>query len=446
MNLETPLNDDTFMTTCPLCGKDPLCGGMGMVKFNVPVGDSRFGKLFRCPNNPPEHDMNFQSRLRDLGNMNALIDKTFESFQFRDLGYSAKEENTLAVVFRNAMEFASYPKGWIVLEGKYGSGKTHLAAAIANARLAQGEQVIFITVPDLLDYLRSAYAPNAEDTYDSLFDKVKNAYLLILDDLGAENPSQWAQEKLFQLLNHRYVNRMPTVITTNVELEQLDGRIRSRMVDPDLSSFHKLHVPDYRRTIENKDRLEIQADLSLYKHMSFDTFLIAKVTPEEALKLENALYSAKEFATKIPPKWLYLVGNYGTGKTHLAIAIAQECRRNGVDVKFITIPDLLDYLRETFHPSSSAKFNDRFDSVKNSGVLILDDFSMINASSWAKEKLFQILDYRYVRRLPTVVTSHIDVKDQEERIRTRFMDDDVCKVRALPGESYSTRRRDPKRR
>lgn len=293
MNLEIPLND-TPMTTCPLCGKAPLCGGMGMIKYNVPVGDSHFGKVYRCPNNPPNEDVNLQNRLRNLGNMSAFVDKHFENFQFQGfINYSLEEEEALTKAFKKAVDFATYPQGWLVLEGKYGSGKTHLSAAIANVRLAQGEQVVFITVPDLLDYLRSAYAPNAEDTYDSLFDRVKNAYLLILDDLGAENPSQWAQEKLFQLLNHRYVNRMPTVITTNVELDRIDGRIRSRMVDPDLCSFHKLNVPDYRRALENRNQTAIQTDLNRYKHMRFETFLLQGVIGEERKKFTRCPFRCK---------------------------------------------------------------------------------------------------------------------------------------------------------
>ena len=439
MNLEIPSNDPP-MSHCPLCGKEPLCGGMGMIKYSVPVGDPRFGKVFRCPNNPPNEDINLQNRLRNLGNMSAFVDKTFESFQFQGLGYSEEEENTLAVVFRKALDFASYPQGWLVLEGKYGSGKTHLAAAIANTRLGQGEQVVFITVPDLLDYLRSAYAPNAEDTYDALFDRVKNAYLLILDDLGAENPSQWAQEKLFQLLNHRYVNRMPTVITTNVELDRIDGRIRSRMVDPDLCSFHRLNVPDYRRAIENRNQTAIQTDLSRYKHMRFETFSLQGVSPDERTTLESALYTAQRFAQS-PNGWLYLSGKFGTGKTHLAVAIAHQCREHGIDVTFITTPDLLDYLRETFHPTSPVRFDERFQAVKNAQVLIIDSFDMTNASTWAKEKIFQVMDYRYISQLPTVITSAVGIAQQEERIRTRLMDDRLCRIEILAGEAYTTRRR-----
>lgn len=443
MNLETPSNDvadDAPPPVCPLCGKDPICGGMGMIKFHVPVGDPRFGKVFRCPNNPPHEDLHLQNRLRDLGNLSAFVDKRFDNFEVRNLGYTPEEEASLAVVFHKAWDFANAPRGWLVLEGKYGSGKTHLAAAIANMRLAQGEQVVFVTVPDLLDYLRSAYAPNAEETYDSMFDKVKNAYLLILDDLGAENPSGWAQEKLFQLINHRYIHRMPTVITTNVELDRLDGRIRSRMVDPELSSYQKLNVPDYRRVLENKSRVEIQTDLSRYQHMRFDSFELDQSSDENLRYQREALYTAQEFARN-PNGWLCLMGKHGTGKTHLAVAIAHVCRESGVDVTFITSPDLLDYLRETFHPNSATRFGERFDIIKNTQVLILDDLNMTHASGWAKEKLFQILDYRYISQLPTVITSALSIQQQDERLRTRLMDDRLCRIEILAGEAYSTRRR-----
>jgi DNA replication protein DnaC len=60
---------------------------------------------------------------------------------------------------------------------------------------------------------------------------VKSAALLVLDDLGTESATAWAREKLYQLFNHRYNARLPTVITTAVPIEQLDPRLASRMLD-----------------------------------------------------------------------------------------------------------------------------------------------------------------------------------------------------------------------
>jgi DNA replication protein DnaC len=134
-----------------------------------------------------------------------------------------------------ALAYAERPSGWLVLLGSYGCGKTHLAVAIAHERLAAGERVVFLTVPDLLDHLRAAFAPNAPTTYDELFARVREVELLVLDDLGAEHRTPWANEKLFQLLNHRYNAMLPTVITSNrMALEGIDHRIVSRLHDREL--------------------------------------------------------------------------------------------------------------------------------------------------------------------------------------------------------------------
>jgi DNA replication protein DnaC len=66
-----------------------------------------------------------------------------------------------------------------------------------------------------------------------------------LDDLGTQNATPWAQEKLFQIINHRYVNRLPTVVTTNVDLQSIDGRISSRLKDDTLVQKVRITAPDY---------------------------------------------------------------------------------------------------------------------------------------------------------------------------------------------------------
>ena len=75
-----------------------------------------------------------------------------------------------------------------MLEGPYGCGKTHLAAAIGNQRLAHGDMVLFITTPDLLDHLRSTYGPSSEIGYDEMFDRIRGAHLLISRRSGGRKP------------------------------------------------------------------------------------------------------------------------------------------------------------------------------------------------------------------------------------------------------------------
>jgi DNA replication protein DnaC len=85
---------------------------------------------------------------------------------------------------------------------------------------------------------------------------VRESGLLVLDDLGAENATAWATEKLFQLINYRYNYRMPTVITTNARLmSHMDERIRSRLSDLGLVKPVQIEARDYRvRNIERSSR------------------------------------------------------------------------------------------------------------------------------------------------------------------------------------------------
>jgi DNA replication protein DnaC len=129
--------------------------------------------------------------------------------------------------------------------GPYGSGKTHLAAAIANYRAATGIPPLFIMVPDLLDHLRSTFSPDSSTSYDRRFNQIRTAPLLILDDLGTQSMTPWVKEKLYQLFNYRYNANLPTVITTADSLSEIDPRIRSRMLDRRICRIYAITAPTY---------------------------------------------------------------------------------------------------------------------------------------------------------------------------------------------------------
>ena len=184
-------------------------------------------------------------RLVERSNLGALRRLTFDTFilKFRD---GAPPARTPDAAFRVARAYAENPEGWLVLHGAFGTGKTHLAAAVANHRLAQGEPVVFLVVPDLLDHLRSTFSPTSEVTYDELFETVRNTPLLILDDLGSQTSTEWAKEKLYQILNHRYNKGLPTVITTNLSPDEIEPRLRSRIGDSQLSKLCEIRDIDKR--------------------------------------------------------------------------------------------------------------------------------------------------------------------------------------------------------
>ena len=218
----------------------PLCRGAGYLRMEAPVGSPNFGRLFPCQCKMPELLERSSARMdRRFTNLEAFGDKTFASFDHSLPGVYDP--------FMSCLKYASNPTGWLVLMGNYGSGKTHLAAAIANAAVERGLQTYFAIAPDLLDHLRAAYAPNSETSYDDRFDAVRTVALLVVDDLGTENTTPWAREKLYQIFNHRYNHQFPTVVTSNVKLEEIEPRIRSRLCDQQLCAHIFIPADDFRQ-------------------------------------------------------------------------------------------------------------------------------------------------------------------------------------------------------
>ncbi|MBM4411849.1 MAG: AAA family ATPase [Chloroflexi bacterium] len=196
--------------------------------------------LIPCRCKLAEREQRQAAELLQMSNLAAFQDKTFEMFDTEMRGVKR--------AFHRAVEFAQRPSGWLVLFGNYGVGKTHLASAIANELLKQHYRVLFAVVPDLLDHLRSTFGPSSEIQYDQRFEMIRDAAVLILDDLGTENTTPWAREKLFQIINHRYNGRLPTVITSNRRPEEIEPRIFSRMSDRSIcDEFIIMDGDDYRR-------------------------------------------------------------------------------------------------------------------------------------------------------------------------------------------------------
>jgi DNA replication protein DnaC len=361
---------------------------------------------------------------------------TFDSFAPEGHGLNPQIQENLRKGYEKALAYAERPQGWLVLKGSYGCGKTHLAAAIANYQVEMGRPVLFVVVPDLLDHLRAAFAPGSATSFDHRFDAVRTAPLLILDDVGAHNTTPWAQEKLYQILNYRYNAQLPTVITTNSEMEDLDPRLRSRLAELEWSSLVQILAPDYRGSaVVNQSEL---SSLGLHADQTFDSFDVREGDPaidaSQRRNLQRSLAAVKAYADE-PEGWLVLTGGFGCGKTHLAASIANHRVMNGFPAIFVVVPDVLDHLRATYAPGSNVGFDRRFDEIRRADLLVLDDLGTHSATPWAQEKLFQIFDYRYNARLPTVVTMTRDV-ELDPRLKTRILDVSRCQVLEITAPSY----------
>ena len=183
----------------------------------------------------------------------------FSSFDTRG-GHNAtrKDQESLQRAKEAAETFATEPEGWLLFTGPRGSGKTHLAVAIGSESLRRGRPVFFAFVPSLLDHLRSTFSPDSPIGYDELFEQLKTVSLLILDDLGAESSTPWAEDKLYQIVVHRHEARLPTVITNAFSIEELEEakpRIASRLVDSLVVDWQPITAPNYRDQRRNQSTL-----------------------------------------------------------------------------------------------------------------------------------------------------------------------------------------------
>jgi DNA replication protein DnaC len=402
----------------------PHCGGAGFVRVHVPVGHSMFGKAVPCICKQRDIRERRLERLREDSNLLHLRNMTLDSFEVKQ-DVSDEVRVSLQDALALSREFAENPRGWLLFTGDYGSGKTHLAAAIANFRVEHGQSALFVVVPDLLDYLRSAYAPNSPATYDERFEQVRSIQLLVLDDLGTQNTTPWAAEKLYQILNYRYNSELPTVITTNQNLADMDPRLASRLKDQALVHMVPIYATD-SRTKGN----QAFGSLSPYGRFTFDSFSVrqGELEPTDSQALTRTVQMLRAWSDN-PLNWLLLRGAYGVGKTHLAAAVANRIASNGMGVLFVVVSDLLDHLRATYQPNSPVSYDQRFNEVRRARLLVLDDLGSQNATPWAQEKLFQILNYRYVSRLATILTvSDVGWENMDERLRSRLMDADVCRA------------------
>jgi DNA replication protein DnaC len=461
----------------------PICQGVGYLRYDVPLGHEKFGKVEMCTCRSVDKAETARTRLYALSSLNRLSHLIFENF--RSSG-NPKAKHAISQLEKDSLEFArtvchdfsELLNGWLLLEGSYGCGKTHLAAAIANAAVGRGVPTLFITVPDLLDSLRFSYN-SPETTFEGRFDDIRNANLLVMDDFGTQNATGWAQEKLFQIINYRYINRLPTVVTTNLVLDEVESRIRSRLQDEELVKHVRILTLDYRHPDESSNPGLSMLSLHDIKEMTFlkwqdrqeeagqeivtvkmterkgsGGFSVKdkeiereKVTQEHIHRLKKAHDAAADFAEH-PRGWLVLLGPSYCGKTHLAAAIGHYRMGMGGQAVMADISVLLDYLKQTFRPNADVSFDRRFYEIRTAPLLILDGFKESNMNSaWAEDKLYQILNYRYYDNLPTVITSALDPDSfalSHPSLWNKLLDPTKCQVFAIDMPPF--RRQKPKGR
>ena len=149
------------------------------------------------------------------------INKDIKNASFKEI---YKDDKARLPIIKYFKEFIDHyndeekPKG-IYLHGSFGSGKTYLIASLFNEMAKKGVKSILIYYPEFLRKLKASFSTN----YNEQFDEIKRIPLLLLDDIGAENCSNWSRDEVLgPILQYRMENHLPTFFTSNLTIEELE--------------------------------------------------------------------------------------------------------------------------------------------------------------------------------------------------------------------------------
>ncbi len=166
--------------------------------------------------------------IKNSGMGERFLQRTFDTF-------SVTPENKRAfdIASRFAEKFDELRKEHVkrngmIIAGPPGTGKTHLAAAVSNALIKRGVPVICMTMIDLLARIKKTYNGYESEAESDVLDEYRSVPLLVIDDMGKEPPTEWAISTIYSIINGRYENCLPTIVTTNYGTDDLIDRMTPR--------------------------------------------------------------------------------------------------------------------------------------------------------------------------------------------------------------------------
>ena len=128
--------------------------------------------------------------------------------------------------------------------GVRGCGKTYVSAAIARELIIRGDKVNFITVPKLLQDIRATFGKKNKEDESYIINKYSGIPYLILDDLGAEKMSDFSLDRLYLIIDARYSEELPIIITSNKSLDGISSDIHDRIASRIAGSCKIIQFPN----------------------------------------------------------------------------------------------------------------------------------------------------------------------------------------------------------
>lgn len=201
----------------------PKCLGVGWLSPAVPVTHPDFGKAYPCECMLPVLAARRLERLFGA----AAIPERLQGLTFASYALTAGDQAARTRVEMWATEGA----GSLLLYGRWGTGKTGLAIAAFRHRIETRQcDGLFKTSPDLLEAIRATFdRETGGPTSSQVTDAIKSVALLLIDDLGAEKLTDWVEERLYMVINHRYDRQLTTIYTSNLDLQALGKHLSQRI-------------------------------------------------------------------------------------------------------------------------------------------------------------------------------------------------------------------------
>lgn len=242
---------DPWPEECANCGapgqdRDPRCEAGWLPAAENP------NLYSRCPKASAAEKA---SRLRQAQRRAAISERhrraAFENFEPAD-GSAAEACEAAQNYLRAFAERRAEGEG-LCLYGPPGTGKTHLAYAVLNSLIALGEPVLAVPATELLRSVKQTYTsePQNKAKAEDHLERITGAATLLLEDLGTARPSEWLEEQIHELIDHRYRRLLPTLITTN---HSPDGALAARIGEAaesriiEMCDLYHVAGPDQRRS------------------------------------------------------------------------------------------------------------------------------------------------------------------------------------------------------
>lgn len=191
------------------------------------------------------------SLIKTSGIKGLMLDMTFGAFD-QKLSGAAHD-----IAKEYAEKFGKETTRGLLLYGKAGSGKTHLAVAIARHLIEQRMiPVRFARIVDLLSEIRQTFDENERyrtENEADLIQKYISVPLLILDDLGAEKTTDWVRQLLYQIIDERWIEQKPIIVTSNLNLEEIEARFEERIASRIAGMCRLIETRPYDHRLGNKE-------------------------------------------------------------------------------------------------------------------------------------------------------------------------------------------------